>query len=551
MNGLAQPFQTVDKQFLQRFCARDVTLWAEKDADKEEVTHRLDWLDALNTGEKTIQTAEAILDGLITEGFLHAVVLGMGGSSLAPEVFSKMFLNPDHLKKERLDLSILDTTNPEQIELKRKELPIEKTLFIVSSKSGGTSEVNALEAYFWSELELAGIEKPGNQFIAITDPGTSLEKKGKEKGYREIVRANPNVGGRYSALIEFGLVPAVLMGIDCKRLLDNARKMELDCSDQQSLSDNPGIILGKFLGEAYNAGNDKLTIIADPELESLGSWIEQLIAESSGKNGIGILPIDLEPFQELEFYQSDRIFVYFSKGGQQTLFIEKLNRLGHPTVTFRIEDPYDIGAEFLRWETATAAACAMIGVNAFDQPNVQLSKSITQEMIAEIKQNSGLIGQKPIFSSGDVDVYGNFEALGVSQNIAELISQYFTSINPSDFVAINAFVNRNVELAKALQKFRKAIADQTKAPTTLGFGPRFLHSTGQIHKGGKNNGVFLIITLEHINDLEIPGEGMSFGTLQNAQAIGDMHALQQMDRRVIRIHFKNGKSATDLIANLL
>jgi len=551
MNGIAQPFRSVDKQFLKRFCARDVTLWTEKDSEKEEVAHRLGWLDVLTTGDKIIQRVQTLLDELIYEGFSHAVVLGMGGSSLAPEVFSKMFHNPDLLKKERLILSILDTTNPEQIESKRKELPIEKTLFIVSSKSGGTAEVNALEAYFWNELDKSGIEKPGNQFIAITDPGTSLEKKGKEKGYREIVRANPNVGGRYSALIEFGLVPAVLMGIDWQRLLDNARKMQLDCSDQQSLSENPGIVLGKFLGEAYNAGKDKLTLIADPGLESLGSWIEQLVAESSGKNGKGILPIDLEPIQKHEFYESDRIFAYFSNGGQHAAFIEEQDRSGHPVINFRIDDPYEIGAEFLRWETATAAACAMIGVNAFDQPNVQLSKSITQEMIGNIKQNSGLVGQDPIFSSEEVDVYGEFEVLGNSQTICELISQYLASIRPGDFVAINAFVANNCKFSTALQKFRKAVADRTKAPTTLGFGPRFLHSTGQIHKGGKNNGSFLIITTEHDNDLEIPGEGMSFGTLQNAQAIGDMRALQQMNRRVIRIHLKKGKSAADHIANLL
>ena len=247
MNKIEQPNRLIDKQFLQRFCARDVTLWAENDAEKEEVAHRLDWLDAVNTGEKTIQTAEVLLDGLISEGFSHTVVLGMGGSSLAPEVFSKLFQNPDFLRTNRLDLSILDTTNPEQIEAKRKELPINKTLFIVSSKSGGTSEVNALEAYFWNELERSGIEKPGSHFIAITDPGTSLEKKGKEKGYRQVILANPNVGGRYSALIEFGLVPAVLMGIDCRRLLDQARKMELDCGDLQSWLITPVYMLGKFL----------------------------------------------------------------------------------------------------------------------------------------------------------------------------------------------------------------------------------------------------------------------------------------------------------------
>lgn len=551
MNGYVKPNQLIDKQYLQRFCARDVTLWAEKDVDKKEVAHRLDWLDAVNDGEKTIQTAEALLDGLILEEFSYAVVLGMGGSSLAPEVLSKVFQDPKILRSNKLDLSILDSTNPEQIKLKRKELPIGRTLFIVSSKSGGTSEVNALEAYFWEELIRTGIEKPGSHFIAITDPDTSLEMKAKEKGYRQIIQANPNVGGRYSALIEFGLVPAVLMGIDCRRLLERAKRMELDCGDLQSAAENPGIWLGNFLAEEYSTGRDKLTIIADPELESFGSWIEQLIAESSGKNGKGIIPIDLEPSQDPKFYDRDRVFVYFSKSGQHKTFLEKLARSGHPEITFRIEDPYDLGVEFLRWEIATAAACAMIGVNAFDQPNVQLSKSITQGMIKEIKQNSAQISQKSIFSSDEIDVFGGDVGLDGCHNIGELISKFLDHTTPGDFVAINAFVPRNADYFSALQKFRKSIAYKTRLATTLGFGPRFLHSTGQIHKGGKNKGHFLVLTIEHENDLEIPGEGMTFDMLQNAQAIGDMRALQQMNRRVIRIHHKKGIGCLDLLANLL
>jgi glucose-6-phosphate isomerase len=552
MNGSVQPNRLIDNEFLQRFCARDVTLWAVKDEDKkEEVAHRLDWLDAGSKGEETIQLAEKLLDGLVLEGFSHAVVLGMGGSSLAPEVFSKIFQIPDDKRTNRLELSILDTTDPVQIEEKRKELPIGKTLFIVSSKSGGTAEVNALEAYFWEELIKSGIEKPGSHFIAITDPGTSLEKKGIEKYYRQVILANPNVGGRYSALIEFGLVPAVLIGIDCRKLLKKTKKMEIPCSDFQSVSENPGLMLGGFLTEAYNAGRDKLTIIADPDLKSLGSWIEQLIAESSGKNGKGILPIDLEPFQEPNFYGDDRIFVYFSKDGRYNAFLEKLANSGNPTITFRIDDPYDLGAEFLRWETAIAVACALIGVNAFDQPNVQLSKSITQQMIAEIKKDSGLAEQKPIFNSDELDVFTEEDGLRNSHDIGELIENFLRQSKPGDFVGINAFVNRDTDFLSGLQQFRVAIANKTNLATTLGFGPRFLHSTGQIHKGGKNNGHFLIITAERENDIDIPGEGMSFGTLQIAQTIGDMRALQQMNRHVIRLHFKKGKLNPEFLARLI
>ncbi len=548
---MMQSSHLIDDQFFKRFCSRDVTLWAEKDAEKEEVAHRLDWIDAGSNGEEIIRLVEVLLDELILEGFSHAVVLGMGGSSLAPEVFSKVFQKPDFNRKKGLEITILDSTDPEQILEKRKELPLKKTLFIVSSKSGGTTEVNALETYFWQEIINLGIDNPGRHFLAITDPGTSLEKKGKEKKYRQIIQANPNVGGRYSALIEFGLIPAGLMGIDCRGLLEKARTMELDCTELHDAAENPGLLLGSFLAEAYKAGRDKLTIISDSELEALGSWIEQLIAESSGKDGKGILPIDLEPMHEPDFFEKDRVFVYFSKTGRYKAYLEDLIRCGYPAVTFNIDDPYQLGAEIIKWEIATAAACAMIGVNAFDQPNVQLSKSITQGMIAEIKQDSGMVSQKPIFSSDEFDIFGDDNALGRCQNIEELVLNFLNNKNAGDFVALNAFTARNEKYFSSLQKLRSAIAEKTKLATTLGFGPRFLHSTGQIHKGGRNNGHFLVITIKHENDLEIPGEGMSFGTLQFAQAIGDIRALQQMNRHVIRIHLKKGIDSLDRMADRL
>lgn len=551
MNAKIQPDRVINALVLKRFCARDVTLWSESEAERDEIAHRLDWLDAAHTGKKVIRHAEALLDDLISNGFSHALVLGMGGSSLAPEVLGEVFKSPDLKLKKGLDLSILDTTDPKQILEKRKELPIDKTVFIVSSKSGGTAEVNALEAYFWNELFKSGVEKPGRHFVAITDPGTSLEKKGTEKGYRQVIRANPNVGGRYSALIEFGLVPAVLKGIDGLRLLAQAEKMEIPCDNLQSARKNPGIILGAFLADAYQAGRDKLTIIADPELETLGSWIEQLIAESSGKNTMGILPIDLEPLHNPEFYTTDRFFVYFSFNDSKSVYIKELEQMGYPVETFKISDPYELGAEFFCWEVATAIACALIGVNAFDQPNVQLSKSITQQMIAEIKIHKGLSEQEPIFRSFDINVYGEINGLENANSIGELLNKFLSQSKPNDFVAINAFITRNPGCLSGLQELRKAIANKTNLATTIGFGPRFLHSTGQLHKGGKNNGHFLIITADRDDDIEIPGEGMSFGTLQKAQAIGDMRALQQQSRHVLRLHFKKGKLKPDFLTKLL
>jgi transaldolase/glucose-6-phosphate isomerase len=544
------PTRLINDLFFQQFCSRDVSLWTEKDSEKEEVAQRLDWLDAAHSGSNIIQHAETLLDDLVKEGYTHVVVLGMGGSSLAPEVFSAIFCNHDDNEKIRLDLSILDTTNPDQILEKRKELPINQTLFIVSSKSGGTAEVNALEAYFWDELLKAGVKNPGNQFIAITDPGTSLEKKGKEKGYRQVIQANPNVGGRYSALIEFGLVPAVLMGIDGKRLLEQAKRMEIDRNLPQAAAMNSGVLLGLFLTASYMNGRDKLTIITDPELKSMGSWIEQLIAESSGKNDKGILPIDLEPLHDSKFYDKDRVFVYFSKNDFHKAFIENLKKSGCPIISFNLNDSYQLGAEFLRWEIATAIACSLIGVNAFDQPNVQLSKTITQQMIVEIKKNSGRIEQEPIFSFDEINVYGEKEPLESALNITEIFNQFLMPCMPGDFVAINAFVNRNPSCFFDLQELRRVISNKTNLATTIGFGPRFLHSTGQLQKGGKNNGHYLILTADSENDMEIPGEGMSFGTLQVAQAIGDMRALQQLNRHVLRLHFKKGKFNPTLLTKM-
>jgi transaldolase / glucose-6-phosphate isomerase len=545
-----QPILTIDDSFIQRFCARDATLWAQNIIEIEEIAHRLAWLDAPHSGNKIIQHAETLLDELLKEGFTHALVIGMGGSSLAPEVLSKVFQGSEFEQKNRLELSILDSTDPEQIKEKRKQLPIEKTVFIVSSKSGGTAEVNALEAYFWNELKKLGIEKPGSHFIAVTDPSTSLEKKGREKGYRQVIQANPDVGGRYSALIEFGLVPAILMGIDGYKLLSNAKIMEIPCEDINKAKSNPGVVLGTYLAAEYKEGRDKLTIIADPQLESVGSWIEQLIAESSGKNGRGILPVDLEPMENPNFFRRDRIFVYFSQNGQNQNFIEELAKNGHPILTFKLSDPYALGAEFLKWEIATAVMCALIGVNAFDQPNVQLSKTIAQQMISEIKKNSGLKETAPIFGSDIFEVYGD-KGLGSNQSISDLLNQFLIQAKPDDYLAINAFVTRNDACLNALQTFRHALADMTKLATTLGFGPRFMHSTGQLQKGGRNNGHFLIITAEREEDIEIPGEEMSFGTLQIAQAVGDMRALQQQNRSVIRLHFKKGKFSPQLIANLI
>ncbi|MBM3137923.1 MAG: bifunctional transaldolase/phosoglucose isomerase, partial [Chloroflexi bacterium] len=369
-----------ESSFIKRLCNHDVHLWPADKAGQEEIAIRLDWFESPIQDLDIVEQASTLRDELLQSGFTHAVVLGMGGSSLAPEVFG-LFAKKLGITGG-LDLSILDSTSPDQVLSKRDEIPLEKTIFFVSSKSGGTSEMDACFRYFWKELEDRGVRNPGNHFIAITDPGTTLEKLATEKEFRKFFRANPNVGGRYSALIEFGLVPAVVAGIDGEKLLQTARDMMVNCMDLPGTITNPGILLGTLLTTAYAQGRDKLTIIADPTLDSIGAWIEQLIAESSGKDGKGILPVANEPLLDPQKYGGDRIFVYLNSDNEHHKFVQSLIDCGHPVVNFPIHNISQLGAEFYRWEMATAVACSIIGVNAFDQPNVQLSKSITKDMIS-------------------------------------------------------------------------------------------------------------------------------------------------------------------------
>lgn len=525
------------KDYSKRLCAHDLELWPADDAEKKEISIRLDWLEAPFTSLSAAKTAIQLRQQLLADGFRHAVVLGMGGSSLAPEVYSELIKELKTSITQGLSVSILDSTSPEQVLEKREELPLNKSVFIVSSKSGTTSEMEACFNYFFAELMKSGTKEPEKHFIAITDPGTPLEALGKAKGFLKVINSNPNVGGRYSALIEFGIVPAVLAGLDGEKLLELAKKMSLMCEESSGNEVSPGVALGIKLGEAYQNGRDKLTIIADPALASIGSWIEQLIAESSGKNGKGILPVANEPITQPEKYSEDRFFVYLSQNDSQNPFVKELAALGHPVEKYEITDIYQIGAEFLRWEIATAVVCSIIGVNAFNQPNVQLSKSITKAMISEFKKEKTLKEGNSQFTDGNISIFGDLMIDGREGRISNILQKFIDQIDSKGFVAINAFIARNSSNENRLQKFRKKILEKTGKTTTLGFGPRFLHSTGQLHKGGKNNGLFILITADQIVDFPIPKEDMHFGTLLLAQALGDMHALQQQNRHVLRIHF--------------
>lgn len=515
---------------LDRLNQRDATLWSKNADEQLEISQRLGWLDVRIKSESLIAAGEGLLTELLGEGYTHALVLGMGGSSLAPEVYSQ-FVDCYNLNSPRsLAVSILDSTSPEQILRKQAEIPLDKTVFIVSSKSGTTVEVNTLFAYFWEQVEKIDPENTGRHFIAIGDPETKIQKLAAEKNFRRVIEADPNVGGRYSALIAFGLIPAILAGFDGRDLLEKSSAK----SANGISTDDRGVHLGMAMGAAYLTGRDKLTILSDPQTASLGSWIEQLIAESSGKDERGIIPIHQEPVFAADHYQADRFFVYLRKEGGMDEFVRQLVSVGHPVYICDIPEIYDLAAEFYSWEIATAFACIILNVNAFNQPNVQESKDIAKQTIAALKNKEDLRIGRPLWSDQRLTLYG---AGDPKPTLRETLGDFLALGKGSDFIAINAFVARNEENENSLQSLRNFLTEQTGLPTTLGFGPRFLHSTGQLHKGGKNNGLFIVISQDEPERLPIPGEGITFNDLIMAQALGDCQALEKHDRRVIRLHF--------------
>jgi len=436
-----------------------------------------------------------------------------------------------------MDLIILDSTVPAQVQAAEDWLDYEKTLFIVASKSGTTSETLSLFHYFWSQAEKNLGGAPGEHFIAITDPGSNLVEIGETHGFRRVFTANPNVGGRYSALTLFGLAPAALMGIDLQVFLDRAEVIAKKCSRSRDLELNLGALLGIYMGLGAIGGKDKLTLMTDSSLAPLGAWLEQLIAESSGKQGKGIVPVADEPLVEAEHYSDDRLFVYLRSAGEHDNFVDALQKAGHNPVTLQVPDHYDLAAQFFRWEFAVAVACSLIGVNAFDQPDVQDNKNRTKEKISSYLDEGRLTEPNTLWEEQGVKIYGkDFTGLKSCETPSEVIQAFIDLAGKGDYIAINAYVPRNEENLQKLSHLRKQILEKTERATTLGFGPRFLHSTGQLHKGGANNGLFIQITQEDQADLDIPGKGYSFGTLARAQAQGDLEALMARERRAIRIH---------------
>ena len=532
---------------VRKLWQHDKTLWTNTDEDRW-----LGWLDSVSADEITRYAAFA--QEIRHDGFKNAVLLGMGGSSLGPEVLAAAF----GAKSGWPRLHILNSTVPEQIKAVEAELDLGTTLFIVSSKSGSTTEPNVLKDYFFKRVaDKVGVAKTGWHFIAITDPGSALENCAKEQGFRHIFHGVPSVGGRYSVLSPFGLVPAALAGIDVAQLMRSARTMMHSCGPDVPPSENPGAQLGIALGAAAIQGRDKVTILTSPGLASFGAWVEQLFAESTGKNGKGLIPIEGEPIGKPQVYGDDRVFIDLALEGEtddeHEAKLAALEKASHPVIRIVQKSVANIGQEFFRFEIATAIAGAVIGINPFDQPDVEASKVKTRELTASFEKSGALPPETPVCSSRAINIYTddtNATALrkaGADGGVESWLRAHLARIGSGDYVALLAYLARDDGHTERLQQLRLALRDQRRVATCLEFGPRFLHSTGQAYKGGPDSGVFLQITSDDAVDLAIPGHRASFGVVKTAQARGDFDVLLERGRRALRVHL-NGDVESGLTA---
>ena len=503
----------------RRMWDRDHTVWSYEPLP--ELTNRLGWLDLADSMQPRLSVFEALTRSVIEDGYSQIVLLGMGGSSLAPEVFAAVFGSAPGNPA----LTVLDSTHPDAVCRVAREIDPASTLFLVSSKSGTTLETMSLFRTMWRRVSDVS-EQPGHSFVAITDPGSSLHDLAEDRGFRQVIDAPSDVGGRYSALSPFGLVPAALIGASVTRLLTRTKVMAEASSPTVPADENPGLVLGAVLGELALAGVDKVTFTTSPALAAFPAWIEQLVAESTGKNGMGILPVDSEPRVPPESYGNDRLFVNIELAGDDPpnnqVDLNAIAEAGHPVVRIELAERADLGQEMFRWEMATAAAGAVLGINPFDQPDVQLAKELAKRAMAEPAGGSEAADGGSI-SITDTAVLGQ-----------ELDG--WTQVRAGDYVAIQAYLPPTSETVAALQRIRQTVGRRTGVATTLGIGPRFLHSTGQLHKGGPNTGRFLQLVDEPSEDVAVPETDYSFGTLIEAQALGDYRALLQRDRRVLRIN---------------
>ena len=522
---------------VRRLWRKDATLWTGSDEAKW-----LGWLSIVEEQQNTVRHLTEIAADAQSAGFTHAVLLGMGGSSLGAEVFANTFACQSGSPK----LLVLDSTDPAEIKAIENAIEVARTLFVVSSKSGTTLEPNILKDYFFARVEAAlGKGKAGRHFVAITDPGSKLEALAVGEQFRHICLGKPDIGGRYSVLSDFGLVPGAIMGVDVRQLLDATAKMIRTCSANVPPAENPGVALGITLGTLARAGRDKLTIFASPEVADIGAWLEQLVAESTGKLGKGIIPLDGELPGSPERYGQDRVFAHLrlanTSDTAQDNLIAKLQDAGHPVVRITLADRSCLGQEFFRWEIATAVAGAVIGINPFDQPDVEASKIKTRELMAAYERQGALPAEIPLFEDDGIKVFAdaqNAEALQGAANLQAVLRAHLARLKQGDYVALLAYIARNPRNQNVLNEIRIAVRDAKRVATCLGFGPRFLHSTGQAYKGGPNSGVFLQITADHAADIAVPGRNYSFGAVIDATAAGDFAVLNERGRRTLRVHLR-------------
>jgi len=501
------------RDVVARMWQKDHTVW---NSDPTEITNRLGWLTVSELMREQIPALQSFAEEVRNDGFRHVVLLGMGGSSLGPEVLRQTFGSAPGYP----ELIVLDSTIPAWVQAVTEALDLAHTLFLVSSKSGTTTEPLSLFQYFRSLVESAvGKENIGQNFVAVTDAGTPLAKLAEGENFRRAFLNPSDIGGRYSVLSYFGLVPAALIGVDITALLDRADSMRKGCTAPVPVSENPGAWLGACIGTLALRGRNKLTLVTSSSISSFGLWIEQLIAESTGKDGKGIIPIVDEPLVDAAHYGDDRLFIYLRLHDDDNSAIdtalENIKSSGQPVVTIELRDRYDLGAEFFRWEFATAVAGAILSINPFDQPNVQAAKDATKRLLQEYTLS------------------GHLPPAETTESLANLL----TEAGKGKYLAIMAYIRQTPEVDNVLVDFRRKVLERYGIATTLGYGPRFLHSTGQLHKGGPDTGLFLQLTASHNQDIPIPGKPYTFGVVADAQALGDLQALKASGRRVTRIHF--------------
>ena len=524
---------------MQRLWQRDATLWTGSDE-----ASWLGWLDI--TQEQIAHPVELrnIAKEVWSAGFKDVLLLGMGGSSLCPEVlgmtFGKIAGYPD--------LHVLDSTDPAQVKSFENKIDVARALFIVSSKSGSTLEPNIFKQYFFERTKQAvGADKAGSHFIAITDPGSKMQQVAEADRFRHIFFGRPSIGGRYSALSNFGMVPAAVMGVDTKKFLDRTQEMVRACGPSAPVEENPGAVLGIVLGTAARNGRNKVTIITSPDISDLGAWLEQLLAESTGKVGKGIIPVDREELAAPEVYGNDRVFAYIHTEHATHVGVDAkvaaLEKAGHAVLRISMADIYDLGAEFFRWEIATAVAGSIIGINAFNQPDVEVSKIATRNLTSEYEKTGSLPAEEPVVEDDGLKLFTDEKnaadlarAAGGDKSLAGYLKAHLGRIGTGDYFAVLGYIQMNAEHEKNLQAIRHAVRDKKHVATCLGFGPRFLHSTGQAYKGGPNSGVFLQVTCDDALELPVPQQKYTFGVVKAAQARGDFQVLAERGRRALRVH---------------